>query len=86
MSGRNVVWLSPSATTFSCLCERCLDAGRASGLLFGEAVAFARVRGELSPAAAALTVACARGHELVLRRSTRPESLPPRDGRQLQLV
>jgi len=39
-----VVWLSPSATAFSCLCEPCLEAARLSGALFADALAHASVR------------------------------------------
>jgi hypothetical protein len=87
IAGRNnTVWIAPSAREFSCLCETCLDAARVDGLLFAEAIAYARVRGSLSPAATMLVVRCPRGHQLVLRRTPRPPSLPDRDERQLQLV
>ena len=32
------VWVSPSATSFSCLCETCLESARHDGLLFSEAL------------------------------------------------
>jgi hypothetical protein len=86
MSRPNVVWLSPSATSFSCLCEPCLDAARESSLPFAEALAFARVTGSLAPEVEFLGIACAHGHELLLRRAARPPLLPARDPRQLQLV
>ena len=82
----NTVWLSPSATTFSCLCEPCLDAARGEGLLFGEALARARVTGAIAVDAAVATVRCASGHRLVLRRVERPPGLARRDARQLELV
>jgi hypothetical protein len=83
---RNVVWLSPSATTFSCLCETCLDAARHDGASFVEAVRAACVRGEISPEAAVAMALCAAGHEVVLRRVERPAALDRPDDRQLQLV
>jgi hypothetical protein len=86
MTRENAVWVSPSATAFSCLCELCLEAARADGLLFGDAVAHARVHGDVSPAALVLAVRCPRGHEIVVRRMHRPPTLPARDERQLQLV
>jgi hypothetical protein len=83
---RNLVWLSPSATTFSCLCERCLDAAREDGASFLDAVRAACVRGEISPEAAVALALCAAGHEVVLRRVERPPALDRPDDRQLQLV
>jgi hypothetical protein len=88
MSGARVttVWLSPSATSFSCLCEQCLDAARVSGALFADALAGASVRGAVA-AETPLTVArCAAGHEIVLRRVERPPGLPPHDDRQMQIA
>ena len=88
MSGARVttVWLSPSATSFSCLCEQCLDAARGSGALFADALAGASVRGAVA-AETPLTVArCAAGHEIVLRRVERPTGLPPHDDRQMQIA
>ena len=82
----NTVWLSPSATTFSCLCEPCLDAARDGGLLFGEALAAARVTGAIGLDATVTAVRCARGHQIVLRRVERPPGLARRDARQLELV
>jgi hypothetical protein len=80
------VWLSPSATSFSCLCERCLDAARVSGALFADALAGASVRGAVA-AETSLTVArCAAGHEIVLRRVERPPGLPRHDDRQMQIA
>ena len=86
MSAGNVVWLSPSATTFSCLCEPCLETARVEGLLFAVALAAARVTGTVDVAAGISRVRCAGGHELVLRRGERPPALANRDGRQLELV
>jgi hypothetical protein len=83
---RNVVWLSPSATIFSCLCEKCLDAARDDGTSFLDAVRAACVRGEISPEAAVALALCAAGHEVVLRRVERPPALDRPDDRQLQLV
>ena len=42
------VWLSPSATSFACLCEPCLEAARTSGALFADALANASVRGSIA--------------------------------------
>jgi hypothetical protein len=85
-SQANVVWLAPSATAFSCLCERCLDAAREDGASFLDAVRVASVRGEISPEAAVALALCAAGHEIVLRRVERPTALARPDDRQLQLV
>jgi hypothetical protein len=80
------VWISPSATSFSCLCELCLETARCSGALFTDALAVARVTGEIAPALVALEVRCATGHRVVLRRGERPPALARPDDRQLQLA
>jgi len=80
------VWLSPSATSFSCLCETCLEAARRSGALFSDALLAASVRGRVGPDSALGVVRCAAGHEIVLRRGERPPALPVRDERQLRLT
>ncbi len=87
MSARpqTTVWLSPSATSFACLCEPCLEAARSSGALFTDALAGASVRGEVSRASDIAVVRCAAGHEIVLRRVERPPGLQRHDDRQLQL-
>jgi hypothetical protein len=82
MSRENVVWLSAGATTFSCLCERCLDAAETS---FLEAVRGANVRGTVAVDAEVTVAHCRAGHELVLRRVERPPKLARSDSRQLQL-
>ena len=79
------VWLSPSATSFSCLCEPCLEAARRSGALFSDALQSAAVRGSLAKEAELGVVRCAAGHEIVLRRGEQPPLLAQRDERQLQL-
>jgi hypothetical protein len=79
------VWLTPSATTFSCLCEACLEGARTSGVLFADALMLASVRGTVSADAAVSTRRCRAGHELVLRRIERPPTLQHHDDRQLQL-
>ena len=66
------VWLSPSATAFSCLCEPCLEAARRSGALFSDALLAASVRGNVGMDTALGVVRCAAGHEIVLRRGERP--------------
>ena len=80
------VWIGPSATSFSCLCEPCLEAARASGALFSEALAQATVRGRIATEIAFIVVRCDAGHQILLRRTLRPERLPRRDERQLQLA
>ena len=82
----NTVWLSPSATSFSCLCEPCLEAARASRALFSDALAQATVRGRIATEIAFIVVRCDAGHEILLRRTLMPEGLPRRDERQLQLA
>jgi hypothetical protein len=80
------VWISPSATSFACLCEPCLEAARTSGALFADALAGASVRGSLDPTAEATEIRCAAGHVIVLRRSERPPGLARPDSAQLQLT
>jgi hypothetical protein len=79
------VWVSTTATSYACLCEPCLDAARESGVLFADALAGARVQGELARDAETAVVRCAAGHAIVLRRSTRPAALQ-HDDRQLSLT
>ena len=79
------VWVSPSATTFSCLCETCLEAARRTGLLFSDALTVSIVRGSISPETDVAIARCASGHEITLRRVERPPSLLRPDDRQLQL-
>ena len=86
MSRTTVVWLSPSATSFSCLCEECLEQARTAGMLFADALTAASVRGSLAPDADASSRRCAAGHEIVLRRVERPPSLLHHDERQLELA
>jgi hypothetical protein len=83
--GANVVWLSPSATTFSCLCEACLEAARAEGGSFLEAVRAASVRGTVGADSSVAFAYCDAGHEVILRRVERPAALTRSDARQLQL-
>ena len=79
------VWISPSATAFSCLCEVCLDEARTSGALFADALTAASVRGTIAAEVEVASRRCAAGHEIVLRRVSRPPSLPHHDDRQLAL-
>ena len=79
------VWVSPSATSFSCLCEPCLERARVTGLLFTDALAAATVRGEIAADCQLSVARCSAGHEIVLRRVERPPALARRDERQLQL-
>jgi hypothetical protein len=80
------VWISPSATSFSCLCEPCLEAARRSGLLFADALTQASVRGSIPAGGDVASRRCAAGHEIVLRRIERPPSLPRHDESQLALT
>ncbi len=84
-SAQTTVWLSPSATSFSCLCELCLESARRSGALFTDALAVASVRGVLELETELALARCAAGHEIVLRRVERPPGLRRHDDRQLQL-
>lgn len=87
MSGtRTEVWLSPSATSFACLCEPCLESARLGGALFADALRTASVRGSIPADSTVASVRCAAGHELVLRRVERPPGLARPDDRQLQLA
>ena len=86
MTRTNSVWIAPSATAFSCLCETCLEQARHAGRSFIEAVRTANVRGRLPTETDVGFVHCASGHEVVVRRVDRPHHLPRRDARQLQLV
>jgi hypothetical protein len=86
MSRENSVWVSPSATTFSCLCETCLERARTDGRSFLEAVRGASVRGHLPTETYVGFIRCAAGHEVVVRRVDRPAPLTRHDVRQLQLV
>jgi hypothetical protein len=80
------VWLSPSATAFSCLCEPCLEAARLSGALFADALSSASVRGAVATDAAVAVARCAAGHQIVLRRVERPPALTRHAEGQLQLA
>ena len=80
------VWLSPSATSFACLCEPCLESARTSGALFADALALASVRGTITLEADATEAHCAAGHQILLRRVERPPALARPDDRQLQLT
>ena len=80
------VWLSPSATSFACVCEPCLESARVSGALFADALAGASVRGSIAPEADTAEARCGAGHLIVLRRAERPPALERPDDRQLQLT
>jgi hypothetical protein len=82
----NGVWISPGATDFSCLCEHCLELARGEGGSFLTAVRFASVRGRLPTDTDVGFIHCAAGHELVVRRVDRPQTLTRPDPRQLQLT
>jgi len=83
---QNAVWIAPSATSFSCLCESCLELARGDGTSFLEAIRAANVRGRLPTETDVGFIHCAAGHELVVRRVDRPPVLSRPDGRQLQLT
>jgi hypothetical protein len=82
----NAVWVAPGATTFSCLCERCLDGTHGRGAPFLDAARVANVRGSLASDADLVFVRCRNGHELTIRRITRPPRLGRPDTRQLQIA
>ena len=86
MSRENSVWVPPSATSFSCLCEACLELARSDGRSFLDAVRSASVRGRLPTETDVGFVHCSAGHEVVVRRISTPTTLSRRDGRQLQIV
>lgn len=79
------VWLAPSARSFACLCETCLEQARTAGMLFADALMLASVRGEVGADVEVATRRCSAGHEVVLRRGERPPSLARNDG-QLSLA
>jgi hypothetical protein len=85
VSNPTTVWVSPSATAFSCLCEPCLERARIAGALFTDALTAATVRGSIAAECDMSVVRCAAGHEIVLRRVERPPALARPDDRQLQL-
>jgi hypothetical protein len=80
------VWISPSGTSFSCLCEPCLETARRSGLLFADALLQASVSGDIPAGSDVASRRCGAGPEFVLRRIQRPPSLPHRDESQLALT
>ena len=85
MTRENVVWISPGATRFSCLCERCLDE-RADASSFLDAVRVASVRGELALEAQVAFARCSAGHEVIVRRVDRPPGVARHDARQMQIA
>jgi len=80
------VWISPSATAFSCLCETCMERVRQEGLLFSEALMVSSVRGSIAADTDVALARCASGHEITLRRVERPPGLTRPDDRQLQIA
>jgi hypothetical protein len=79
------VWISPSATAFSCVCETCMEDARQAGKLFSDALMVWSVRGSIAADADLAVARCASGHKLTLRRVERPPALLRPDERQLQL-
>jgi hypothetical protein len=59
--GEQVVWISPLATAFTVVCERCADAGEG----------FPSVQGTLSLEHVRGHMLCPRGHELRVERDGR---------------
>jgi hypothetical protein len=86
MRRANAVWVAPSATTFSCLCEACLELARHDGRSFVDAVRGASVRGHLPTETDVGFVHCSAGHEVVVRRVGVPPNLGRRNAGQLQIV
>jgi hypothetical protein len=84
MTRENTVWIAPGATSFSCLCERCLDE-RGDATSFLAAIRVAAVRGELAPEAELAIARCNAGHRVVVRRIDRPPRLARPHARQLEL-
>ena len=80
------VWISPSATAFSCLCETCMERARQEGLLFSEALMVSSVRGSIAADTDVALARCTSGHEITLRRVERPPGLTRPDDRQLQIA
>jgi hypothetical protein len=85
MSG-TTVWVAPSALSFSCLCETCLEDARVGGLLFADALMLASVRGSIAAETEVSVAQCSAGHKIVLRRVERPPGLQRHDDRQLQIA
>ncbi len=59
--GEQVVWISPRATGFTVVCERCVELGES----------FPSVQGTLSLDHLCGTIACPRGHEIRVERDGR---------------
>jgi hypothetical protein len=79
------VWVAPSATAFSCLCEHCLESARLAGASLFEAIQTASLRGAIPVDANVVLVRCSARHELVVRRVERPPGLHA-DDRQLHIA
>jgi hypothetical protein len=69
--GKTVVWIAPGADEFSCLCEPCLERGRAAGASLLDLLRDANVRGSLALVADVGFVRCSLGHQLIVRRASR---------------
>jgi len=72
--GKTVVWIAPGAGEFSCLCEPCLERGRAAGASLLDLLRDANVRGSLALVADVGFVRCSSGHQLIIRRASRARS------------
>jgi hypothetical protein len=84
-AGATSIWISPSATSYACLCEQCLESARVRGDLFADALHGASVRGNVALETTVAAIRCPAGHELTLRRVERPPSLSRPDDKQLSL-
>jgi hypothetical protein len=80
----SIVWIAPGATSFSCLCEQCLEHRDPESFL--DAIRLATVRGSVEPETLVSFARCPSGHALTIRRVDRPPNLARRNARQLQLA
>ena len=83
---RTTVWVSPSATAYSCLCEHCLEHARLDGRSLFDALHAASVRGSMPAATDVVFARCPAEHEIVIRRIERPPGLTRHADGQLQLA
>jgi hypothetical protein len=80
------VWVSPGATTYSCLCEHCLERARTEGRSLFEALHGASVRGTIGAGSDVAFARCTAGHEIFVRRVERPPALTRPDQAQLRIA
>jgi len=86
VNGRQVIWLSSTATAFAAACDECLHDPDGEQTPFYVGYRAARVEGTLGPTVDVGFIRCRRGHRIVLRRATRPAALARPSERQLRLV